>query len=147
MTLTPLDYARLLCESFKRSKELIPEEKIQELMKEIQATFPDIPDKIARMYIDLHNEALNKRKRKRKRKKKVSKPKKEAVKVEIEYTKTELKIKKVINDWLDYWDREEHIIIHPITLVAKADLELNCGYEKAWEVVRKMSQEGNMYVK
>ncbi len=151
MDITPLDYAKMLCESFKRSKELIPEEKIKELISEIQATFPEIPDKVARMYIELHNEAFKKRKRKRKRKKKVKKKvpkiKKETPKVEVEYTEEELKIKAVIDEWLDYWDREEHLIIHPITLVAKADLELECGYEKAWKVVAKMLEEGNLYVK
>ena len=145
MDLSPLEYAKLLTESNRRSKSLMSEEKILELIEELQFSFSDLSDKIARMYIEAQNKAIKKSKRKRKRKKKV---KLRTPKQEIEFSEEEeLKVKAIIDQWLDSFDREECFITHPVTLAVKADIELNIGVEKALIIIQKIKQECGLYGK
>lgn len=142
MGLSPLEYASMLCESFKRSKTLIPEYKVDELVEELQAVFPDLSEKIARMYIVSQNKAIKKSKRRRKRKRKTK------TKSKIVFTEEELKVKAIVNQWVDDFDREYCAITHPVTLAVKVDMELNIGVEEAFAIIRKIDEEcGGLYDK
>ena len=151
MNLSPREYCDMLTESHRRAKTPFSEEQITSWIEELQAVFPDLPEKICLMYIELHTK---KRKKRKKRKKKSNIKQREFITIrgnepepEVDLTEEEQKVKVFVEDWLEYWDYEKHLIIHPLTIAVKIDMEFEFGMEKSFTILEKLAKECRIFDK